>query len=257
MGYPAAEDMIFEGYGRKVWRGPTGIMSVLAATMMSMSFYPSHSDPNMETLVSHLLIHMRRSQQVFAVPWMEDLVTLGDIHAHFMEDAALQTNFWNQELVTVHPTVLYALAGYLKCSITVINGETLEKRKYWPMRTPALESAVLLDLHGVYWGTVPSKSRPERAVESGAMIEGRRWDEDGPPLPPPWLFSGQGRWDWGDHAEDIEMERWGSTGDLNVGTLNINGLTDLKLDFLLHFMGRYGVDILLSLIHISEPTRPY
>ena len=198
----------------------------------------------METLVSHLLVHIRQSTQVFSVPWERDLITLQEIHHHYLGDALVQSNFWSRERVTVPPTILYALAGYLKCSITVLHGESLAKLKYWPMRTPALETALILDLHGIYYGTLASKSRPERPRETGALILGPSGALKDPPLPPPWLFSGQGRWDWGDHGEDVQLERWGSTGDLNVGTLNINGLTDLKYEFVFHFMGRYGVDIM-------------
>ena len=79
LGSKKAEEVLFHMYGRRCRRVQTGVLSVLAACMVSMEGFPVEEHPNSADFLHHLLDYMEQSDHGFDTPWGKDW-SLGDIH---------------------------------------------------------------------------------------------------------------------------------------------------------------------------------
>ena len=140
------EAALFRQFGRRVWRGPSGIASVTAAIMISMRSLPEVTDPNMESLIEHILVHIYTSTQRFQTEWGE--LSLEVINVKYIgTEALVEENFWGVSRTSPPPTILFALSGYLGCRLIIYDDKGTQTL-YKPLYTTSLEEVVLVEIHG-------------------------------------------------------------------------------------------------------------
>ena len=92
IGNSLMEEALFRQFGRRVWRGPSGIASVIAAIMISMRSFPELTDPSMGSLIEHVLVHIYTSTQSFQTEWGE--LSLEEINERYLgEETLVEENF--------------------------------------------------------------------------------------------------------------------------------------------------------------------
>ena len=140
--------------------------------------------------------------------------------------------------------MLYGLAGFLKCKLTVYDMDTDEFHSYLTTEYEGAAHIVIINEFGVFSGSQSTDGPPIEFESLSSLVPFHDPESYPPPPIPQWTCSTQGMEDNNSNRQDVTVYRYGTAGDLMVCSLNVNGMNEEKFGDILWWMGAQHIDVL-------------
>ena len=243
LGDTEAERILLKKYGCRIRRVPGGLNAMVMACMVTWGTEQSCIGMTLRSFLTDLIQYMSSSADLYDTPWAYDL-TIQQIHQQYTEGIAIAHLFSPAHRQELPATVLYGLAGFLQCKLSVYKVEEDVLMSYQTVDYEGAAHIIIVDDYGCFTGTQPADDLPTEFVNLQAIVPFRSQDTRAIPPAPEWLRSTQGIQDNTANRRDITTVRYGTTGDLLICSLNVNGMTVDKLGDVLWWLGEHQIDIL-------------
>ena len=243
LGDPEAEAALLRKAGCRIRRVPGGLFAMVMACMVTWGAVAASKSMTLQSFVTELLLYMTTSLELFDTPWAYDL-TIQQIHEQYIDGITIEQLFDPLHRQELPPTALYGIAGHLKCRVSVHNVEENTVQAYQTVDYEGAANITIVNDFGSYTATQYADDLPIEFENLSALVPFRNPDVRVAPPAPEWLRSSQGMQDNNDNRRDITTLRYGTTGDLMLCSLNVNGMTAEKFGDVIWWMGEHQIDIL-------------